>query len=161
MNIIKLAILGLLAFATAGCANNQDKYLTYVQTGDKVPVTQFTDTQGSKIDLAESSNNKLLILFATWCHDSQRTMALLANSNLHLSPNIDIIGIGREESPAALNQFAAEYELNFAMVADPNREIYRQFANSGIPRLILLDADNRVVKTIIGEQDNPIKEVVW
>lgn len=156
-------ILSLLIIAISGCANTakQPEYLTYVKAGDNVPVSQFVDTQGKHIDLAQSNNNKLLILFATWCHDSQRTMKHLVNSNIHLSPNIDIIGIGREESVAALNTFATEYELNFALVADEDRSIYSQFANAGIPRLILLDADNRVVKTIIGETDNPITEVVW
>ncbi|GIU20985.1 MULTISPECIES: TlpA disulfide reductase family protein [unclassified Shewanella] len=163
MKAFKSLILSLLVIVISGCANTakQPQYLTYVKPGDHVPISQFVDTQGNNIDLSQSSNNKLLILFATWCHDSQRTMTLLENSNIHLSPNIDIIGIGREETVAALNTFAVEYELNFSLVADEDRAIYSQFANSGIPRLILLDADNKVVKTIIGETDNPIKEVVW
>lgn len=165
MRAITLIFSSLLLLITSGCAMNaaQDKpeYLTYVKVGDKVPVTQFVDTQGNTIDLSESSNNKLLILFATWCHDSQRTMKHLTASDLYLSPNVDIIGIGREEDKQALDKFAEEYELNFALVADTDRSIYNQFANTGIPRLILLDADNNVVKTIIGETENAIKEVVW
>ena len=159
----KTIVLSLLIFVVSGCANTnkQTEYLTFVSPGDTVPVSQFVDTQGNSIDLSQSNNNKLLILFATWCHDSQRTMKHLVNSNIHLSPNIDIIGIGREETVANLDKFAAEYELNFALVADTDRSIYSQFANTGIPRLILLDADNKVVKTIIGETDNPITEVVW
>ena len=88
-------------------------------------------------------------------------MQQLANSDLHLSPNIDIIGIGREENADALTTFAAKYELNFPLIADEDRAIYSMFANSGIPRLILLDPDNKVVKTIIGEKENTIEEVVW
>ena len=88
-------------------------------------------------------------------------MKHLTASDLYLSPNVDIIGIGREENKPALDKFAKEYELNFALVADADRSIYNQFANTGIPRLILLDADNNVVKTIIGETENAITEVVW
>ena len=163
MRSLKLIFTSLLILIITGCATteNQSQYLTYVKTGDNVAVTQFVDTQGNTIDLAESNNNKLIILFATWCHDSQRTMKHLVNSNLHLSPNVDIIGIGREETPASLDKFADEYELNFPLVADTDRAIYSQFANSGIPRLILLDAGNKVVKTIIGETENAITAVVW
>lgn len=163
MKALKTVALSLFILVMAGCANHNKppEYLTYVQIGDKVPISRFVDTQGNSIDLTQSNNNKLLILFATWCHDSQRTMQQLANSDLHLSPNIDIIGIGREENADALTTFAAKYELNFPLIADEDRAIYSMFANSGIPRLILLDPDNKVVKTIIGEKENTIEEVVW
>ncbi|GIU22387.1 TlpA disulfide reductase family protein [Shewanella sp. MBTL60-007] len=160
---LKLSFASLLLFTISGCtsAPTPVEYLTYVQPGDSAPVTRFVDTQGNVQDLNESKNNKLLILFATWCPDSQRTLKHLVNSDLHLSPNVDIIGIGREETSDVLNKFAAEYELNFALVADTDRQIYGQFANAGIPRLILLDADNKVVKTIIGETENAITDLVW
>lgn len=169
MRALILIFSSLLLFITSGCATNaghsadQEKpeYLTYVKAGDKVPVTQFVDTQGNTIDLSKSSNNKLLILFATWCHDSQRTMKHLTASDLYLSPNVDIIGIGREEDKQTLDKFAKEYELNFALIADSDRSIYNQFANIGIPRLILLDANNEVVKTLVGETENVITEVIW
>ncbi|WP_299808572.1 TlpA disulfide reductase family protein [uncultured Shewanella sp.] len=160
---VKLLFTSLLLLTINGCARSpgQVEYLTYVKPGDSVPVARFVDTHGNTLDLNESTNNKLLILFATWCSDSQRTMKHLANSDLHLSPNVDIIGIGREESDAALDKFASEYELNFPLVADPDRHIYAQFANVGVPRLILLDANNKVVKTIIGETENAITDVIW
>ncbi|MCL1049741.1 TlpA family protein disulfide reductase [Shewanella abyssi] len=170
MRAVTLILTSLFILTTTGCANNTEHstaeqkettYLTYVKTGDKVPVTQFVDIQGNSIDLSKSRNNKLLILFATWCHDSQRTIKHLTASDIYLSPNVDIIGIGREESKEALDKFAAEYQLNFTLVADTDRSIYNQFANTGIPRLILLDADNNVVKTLIGETENAITEVVW
>ena len=162
-NALKVLYTALLLITINGCATapNQVEYLTYVKSGDSVPVTHFVDTHGNSLDLNESTNNKLLILFATWCSDSQRTMQQLANSDLHLSPNVDIIGIGREESNATLDKFASEFELNFPLVADTDGQIYAQFANAGVPRLILLDANNKVVKTIIGETENPIIEVVW
>ncbi|ABV85853.1 TlpA family protein disulfide reductase [Shewanella pealeana] len=163
LRALKLLFTSLLLLTINGCATapSQVEYLTYVKTGDSVPVSRFVDTQGNTLDLSESKNNKLLILFATWCSDSQRTMKHLAGSDLHLSPNVDIIGIGREESNSALDKFATEYELNFPLVADTDRQIYAQFANAGIPRLILLDANNKVVKTIIGETENTITKVVW
>ncbi|GIU27792.1 TlpA family protein disulfide reductase [Shewanella schlegeliana] len=161
--VLKLMLASLLLLTISGCATAPTpvEYLTYIKPGDSVPVTQFVDTQGNMLDIRESKNNKLLILFATWCPDSQRTLTHLVNSDLHLSPNVDIIGIGREETNAVLDKFAAEYELNFPLVADVDRKIYAQFANAGIPRLILLDADNKVVKTIIGETENAITDAVW
>ncbi|MCL1062677.1 TlpA family protein disulfide reductase [Shewanella benthica] len=162
--LISASLLSL-ALLVSGCAtttdNEQIEYLTYVKAGQLVPVTQFTDTQGNKINLEESGNAKLLVLFATWCPDSQRTMKALEASDLNLDPNLDIIAIGREENIAALEKFASEYEINFPLIADTDRAIYAKFANAGIPRLILLDANNTIVKTIIAEGENPLAEVQW
>ena len=159
------AILFSMTLLLCGCAiapgDEQVEYQTYVKAGQVVPVTQFTDTQGNKINLEESGNAKLLVLFATWCPDSQRAMKALQASDLNLDPNVDIIAIGREENIAALDQFANEYEINFPLIADTDRAIYAKFANAGIPRLILLDGNNTIVKTIIGEGEDPLAEVQW
>ena len=100
------AIFFSMTLVLSGCATTPGdehvEYLTYVKAGQMVPVTQFTDTQGNHIDLEESSNAKLLVLFATWCPDSQRVMKALEASDLNLDPNVDIIAIGREDNKQLL-----------------------------------------------------------
>ncbi|AQS38335.1 Redoxin [Shewanella psychrophila] len=159
------AILFSMTLLLCGCAaapgDEQLEYQTYVKAGQMVPVTQFTDTKGNLIDLTQSTNAKLLVLFATWCPDSQRAMKALEASDLNLDPNVDIIAIGREENTQELDKFASEYEINFPLIADTDRAIYAKFANAGIPRLILLDGNNTIVKTVIGEGENPLAEVQW
>ncbi|NRD75711.1 redoxin domain-containing protein [Shewanella sp. VB17] len=156
-----LSITGCTSSPTLQQDVHQTEYQTYVKTGEGVPMTQFTDTQGNQINLNQSQNVKLLVLFATWCPDSQRAIKALIGSEFNLDPNIDIIAIGREENKQTLDKFAAEYEINFPLVTDTDRSIYAKFANAGIPRLILLDKDNRIVKTIIAEGENPLAEVQW
>ncbi len=162
--LISASVLAL-TLLVSGCATTVDteqvEYLTYVEAGQIVPVTKFTDTLGEVIDLTQSKNAKLLVLFATWCPDSQRAMKALEASDLNLDPNVDIIAIGREDNTEALDKFAKDYEINFPLIADLDRAIYSKFANAGVPRLILLDADNRIVKTIIGEGETPLAEVQW
>ena len=162
--LISASLLSL-TLIVSGCATTTDseqlEYLTYVEAGQVVPVTTFTDTQGNLIDLKQSGNAKLLVLFATWCPDSQRAMKALEASDLNLDPNVDIIAIGREDNKEALDKFASDYEINFPLIVDTDRAIYAKFANAGIPRLILLDANNTIVKTIIAEGENPLAEVQW
>ncbi|WP_299004109.1 TlpA disulfide reductase family protein [uncultured Shewanella sp.] len=136
------------------------KYQTYVNAGQIVPVMQFTDIEGLHINLAESNRKKLLILFATWCTDSQRAMKALVESALIDDETIHIIGIGREETPEDLRQFAKTHHLSFALVADTDRNIYKQFANAGIPRFILLDEDNHIVKTLLLEYETKEGELL-
>lgn len=163
-----LALSALLALA--GCTQTLEhtqstpvtvKYETYVKAGQTFPITQFTDTQGQNITLEQGEKRKLVILFATWCSDSQRTIAQIMSSPLASQPDLQIVGIGREENKASLDKFAAQYEVNFPLIADENRAIYRQFANAGVPRLILLDEQNQIRKTLIGEDPKTIDAVVW
>lgn len=167
-SIMAKLFIALLLLGSAGCANQaaqgvteETKYLTYVKPGQVMPVMQFTDIQGSHIDLADSNKNKLVVLFATWCPDSQRAIKAILVSDLRLDNNLEIFAIGREENKASLELFAKKYHTDFPLIADVDRRIYSQFANAGVPRLILLDGDNRIVKTIIAEGKQPLGQVVW
>jgi len=102
-----------------------------------------------------------VILFATWCSDSQRTIKQLLASPLVQQEKLTIVGIGREETTESLQKFASEYNVNFPLISDEKREIYAKFANAGIPRLILVDENNKIVKTLIGEDPTTIEKVIW
>ncbi|WP_299495045.1 TlpA disulfide reductase family protein [uncultured Shewanella sp.] len=177
MNKVKLALVTggiVMSLLVAGCSHHQGhvsqdaslpvneaaKYQTYVKVGQSVPVNQFIDIQGRHIDLMQSKHKKILILFATWCPDSQRAMKALVQSALIHDDTIDIIGIGREESIASLSQFALDYQLPFSLVADKGRSLYRQFASAGIPRFILLDEHNKIVKTLLLEDDIQVDKLL-
>ncbi|WP_341503230.1 TlpA disulfide reductase family protein [Gallaecimonas sp. GXIMD4217] len=158
--LIPLALLPMLA-ACAQTPPDKPDYLTYVSQGQQLPLPPLESIDGQSLDLALSSKRKLVILFATWCHDSQRTIRDLMASELARDDDLQIVGIGREESPDALARFAKEFGTNFPLVADPDRSLYGRFANAGIPRLILVDEHNQVVKTLIGEKPGVLSEVRW
>ena len=166
MNLIKILLISVAFITASGCTATSsepiaEQRLTYVSPGDNLMLTTVTDINGNVVALNDTQNNKLVILFATWCHDSQRFIKQLTASPLINDPSITIVGFGREETPQSLREFATKFNVNFSLVADSDRSIYDQFANTGIPRIILVDHNNKIVKTIIGEQPNAIKHVVW
>lgn len=162
--LLPLMLLGTLA----GCAQTpknqttyqKPNYETYIAQGESFPISQFNDMKGETVELAEDKR-KLVLLFATWCSDSQRFVKQLMASPLIADPDLQIIAIGREEDVQSLVNFSEKFATNFTMVADPERKIYSQFANAGVPRIILLDKQNRVVSTLIGEAPNTIEKVLW
>ncbi|NOU53011.1 TlpA family protein disulfide reductase [Pseudoalteromonas sp. JBTF-M23] len=160
-----LIFASALLLNISGCSTVQadsqppKNYETYITAGDNFKHRSFTDINGDKIELGDK--RKLVILFATWCSDSQRTLQELKASPLINDPNLQIIAIGRNENNESMAKFNEEYQLPFALVSDPEREIYSQYANAGIPRLILLNERNQVVKTLIGEEPNSIDKVIW
>lgn len=136
-------------------------YETYVSAGQQLPLTKLTSINDQVVNLQEKGKRKLVILFATWCSDSQHTIKQVLASPIAQQKDLTIVGVGREESAESLEKFATEYQVNFPLVSDEKREIYRQFANAGIPRLILVDENNKIVKTLIGEDPNTIDKVTW
>ncbi|CAH9065433.1 Thiol-disulfide oxidoreductase ResA [Pseudoalteromonas holothuriae] len=163
--INQLIFASAILLHVSGCslvqANTQHPkgYETYITPGEQFKHSSFSTINNDIVELGDT--RKLIILFATWCSDSQRTLKELQASPLINDPTIQIIAIGRNEQRETLEEFNQEYNLPFALVADPSREIYSQYANAGIPRLILLDKSNNVVKTLIGEQPNIIDELNW
>lgn len=161
----KSVLIASISLTLNGCTTTQNiephlkGYKTYVVQGDDFKHTSFTDINGKQVTL--NDKKKLIILFATWCSDSKRALRELKASPLITDRNIQIIGIGREENTESIVKFNQEFDLPFTLVADPERAIYQHYANKGIPRLILLDEQNKVVKTLIGEQANVIEKVIW
>ncbi|MBQ4812755.1 redoxin domain protein [Pseudoalteromonas luteoviolacea] len=163
---INTATIGAFCLSIAACGTTESTtpnptYETYISHGETFKHTHFQDVSGRSIDLSQKPGNKLIILFATWCSDSKRTFNELNASELIHDDTLTILAIGREEKPDALIEFAKNYRVTVPLIADEDRQIYNQYANKGIPRLILLDENNRVVKTLIGESENIIEQVTW
>ena len=162
-------VLGvILSVALLSCVNSgkskpaiKTVYETYVELGQLLPISTLNSYQGETVSVDKIGQRKLVILFATWCSDSQRAFTQILASDLVNDRNLQIVGIGREENTKALAKFKQDYKVTFPLVADPGRAIYKQFANAGIPRIILVDEQNRIVKTIIGEMPRAIDEIVW
>ncbi|MEQ2356273.1 TlpA family protein disulfide reductase [Pseudoalteromonas piscicida] len=165
---IKMLLLStVLTTGLSGCkASNEalpqadDGYQTYIHTGDSFKHLQFTDIKNQAVRF-DANHKKLVILFATWCSDSQRLLSELKQSELLTQAELTIVAIGREETNTTLEQFNETMQLPIHFVADPNRDIYNTYANKGIPRVILLDERNQVMQTLIGEQPNTLSKLNW
>ncbi|MEJ6476499.1 TlpA disulfide reductase family protein [Pseudoalteromonas piscicida] len=160
-----LLLATMLTTGLSGCkasseAPTEQAYQTYVQTGDSFKHLNLTDINNNAIAF-DADHKKLVILFATWCSDSQRLLKELKQSPLLNQPDLTVIAIGREEDSATLKQFNDTMALPIHFVADPNRAIYSTYANKGIPRLILLDEQNKVRQTLIGEQPDTLSNLHW
>lgn len=118
------------------------------------------DIDGKQLRLADSSKPTVLIFFATWCHDSQRLMRQLSG-NSQLLQQARVIAFGRGETPSALQKFRQQYKLPIRYIADPDEHYFLQVTNTGMPRVILLDSQQRVVKTFLGEIPDAMAEIVW
>ena len=158
--LIGLIGVGILS-ACASTSHPTVEYLFYKNKGDTLPIRHITDIEGKTINLDNPEKRKLVILFATWCSDSQRALTALNSSELLKDKDLDIIAIAREETNEVVSTFKKERGFTFNMAEDPNREIYSKFANAGIPRFIMVDKNNIIVNHVIAEGENQLDKIRW
>lgn len=132
-----------------------------LKAGDLMPLTTLTSIENQQVSLTQPNQRKLVIFFGTTCHDSQRAFQKIIASPLVHQKDLQIVGIGREENVASLRKFAADYQVKFPLVVDADRAMYHQFTNVGIPRIVLVDENNRIVKSFLGEIPDVLTEIHW
>lgn len=137
------------------------KYQEFIRTGDILPIRSIVDVNGNTIDLSNSKKRKLVILFATWCSDSNRALKALNQSALLNDPTVEIVAISREESNETVIKWRDEHNINVPLATDVDRSIYKQFAVGGIPRLITINKDNNVIKMNLAEGEEQLKLIQW
>lgn len=172
---MKQLLLSTICILTlAGCATTQapssadsnpvaakPKYETYIKVGQVMPLQTVTTIDGKNIDLTNPEKRKLVILFATWCSDSQRAMKALHESNILNQEYLQIVAIARENTVEEIEKFRQERNITIDLVADVDRSIYKQFASAGIPRFIMVDKNNRIVNQVLAEGENQIELIQW
>ena len=139
----------------------QPKYEEFVKTGDTLPIESIVDLKGEIIHLKNSNKRKLIILFATWCSDSNRALKALNQSAILNDESIEIIAIAREEDEETVRAWRDKHNIKVSLATDPDRSIYRRFAAAGIPRLITVSQDNKLIKMNLAEGENQLALIEW
>jgi peroxiredoxin len=163
--------LATLVLSSVGCSSAPERPVeatqgqmypnqASVKVGQPLPWAQMQSIDGKSISLSPGQKH-LLIFFATWCSDSQRALTQLKASALMQQSDVQIVAIGREENAETLAAFQAQQQLTIAMVADPERTLYQQVANRGIPQLVTVGADGQVKQILFGEVPNAIAQLHW
>ncbi|WP_019027485.1 TlpA family protein disulfide reductase [Colwellia piezophila] len=156
-----------LALTLSGCQVlplNQNAAVVhdeYINTGDILPIDSITTIDGQELNLHQLGRRKLVILFATWCHDSNRLLKALNSSALLDSDDIDIIAIAREEDLETVTAWRDKRGIKVAIAVDENRAIYKRFASGGIPRLIMVGENNKIIKMNLAEGEQQLDQIVW
>ena len=103
----------------------------------------------------------MVILFATWCHDSNRLLKALNDSPLLERDDIEIIAIAREEDTDTVTAWRDKRGIKVALAVDNDRSIYKRFASGGIPRLITIGENNKIIKMNLAEGEQQLAKIIW
>ncbi|MCW8875757.1 MAG: redoxin family protein [Kangiellaceae bacterium] len=162
----KIISIILLSLFLSGCqlwsaSASKSKYKEFLGSGDELPITKITDVDGNLIELDSPGKKKLVILFATWCSDSNRALKALNQSPMLNDENLEVVAIAREESEDTVKAWRKTHSIKVPLAVDLDRNIYRQFAEAGIPRLITVSKDNKIIKMNLAEGESQLDLIQW
>ena len=136
-------------------------HLEFINTGDILPIDSIRTIDDKLVNLHLLGKKKLVILFATWCSDSNRLISALNNSPLLNDEGIEVIAIAREEDEKTVKAWREARNIKVPLAVDVDRSLYKLFASGGIPRIITVGENNKIIKMNLAEGSDQLAEIVW
>lgn len=152
---ILLSIFTLPAFAQL--------YLTEV--GQKVPAFTFEIEKGKKASIKDYKGKLVLInLFATWCPPCNTELPEVQTKIWNKYGNnkkFALLVFGREEGWEKLEPFKKRKGFTFPILPDLDKHIFSLFADSGIPRNIIIDGTGKIIYQSAGYSSEEFEKMLF
>ncbi|MCL4638594.1 MULTISPECIES: TlpA family protein disulfide reductase [Olivibacter] len=150
---MKYMFLFLISFLRAfSYAQDQQEWL--VKIGDKAPDFSFTLADSSLKNLQDYKGKVVLInFFATWCPPCRKELPRVQKEiydRYKTNKKFELFVFGREENWDKLRPFIEKTGYTFPILPDVKREIFSKYANSGIPRNVVVDEEGKIIYLSLG-----------
>ena len=111
-------------------------------------------TQGS-LSLHDFGRQVVVLNFwATWCPPCvEETPGLEKFAEQMRLQGVAVMGVSVDQDAAALRTFAAQQQLSFPILRDPNRSIANRYGTFQFPETYIIDQEGRVAEKLIGPVD--------
>jgi peroxiredoxin len=126
-----------------------------VDIGERAPdFTLPALTQGS-LSLHDFSRHVVVLNFwATWCPPCvEETPGLEKFAEQMRLEGVAVMGVSVDQDVAALQTFAAQQQLSFPILRDPNQSVANRYGTFQFPETYIIDQEGRVAEKLIGAVD--------
>jgi peroxiredoxin len=121
-----------------------------LREGQPAPVWTLNTLDGKPIALSEMNGQPALINFwASWCPPCiEETPALIEAYNELKGEGraVEFIGIGTNDEVSNLQKFAANNDVSYVLVADPDGKVSDAYGVLGMPTTVFVDSNGIVRK---------------
>ncbi|HXV86385.1 MAG TPA: TlpA disulfide reductase family protein [Gemmatimonadales bacterium] len=163
-----LAVAGVIgalaALLVTGIAFTGD--IAPVAAGSEAPDFSATDlASGQPVDLATYRGNVVLLnIWATYCLPCEQEMPSMERLKAELGDSgLHIVAVSIDAGdPEAVQQWATDRGLTFAIWHDPSGRVERLYQTTGVPESFVIDRHGVIVKKVIGatEWDHPAQQAL-
>jgi peroxiredoxin len=122
---------------------------TLLSNGDAAPFFTCKTIDGKIIDISKLKGKVIMInFFATWCPPCNLELPALQTDiwdKYKNNPSFVLIILGREHNEKEVSDYVKNKNFTMPFAPDPDRNIYKLFATSYIPRNVIIDRDGRII----------------
>ncbi len=124
----------------------------YAKIGALAPDFITEDVHGNKIRLSSFRNKKpvLLAFWATWCRYCTKELPSLKAFIKEHQDQIEVIAVDSGESRRTIMNYIQRENVDFLMLLDEDRKIWRQYLVRATPTHFLIDREGKIVTKRIG-----------
>ncbi|MBN2202036.1 TlpA family protein disulfide reductase [bacterium] len=125
----------------------------HTSVGRIAPDFSAMTLEGRSFTLSEMKGRPVVInFFAIWCPSCRMELPELQKTVWEPFRNagLEVLAVGREHTAAELDTFRVRHGFTFDFAPDPDRSIFRLYADKFIPRTLLVGRDGRIVFQTLG-----------
>lgn len=105
----------------------------------------------------------LLNFFATWCPPCREELPRLQKEiweKYKDNPKFELMVLAREQDWNKIDPFVAEHKYSLPFYPDLKRNVFGLFADQGIPRNVVLDAQGNVIYQSLGYEKKEFDQLI-
>lgn len=144
--ILILVLAGVILFSASSCAR---------ALGKKAPNFSLEDTNHATVRLSDYENDVIILnFFATWCPPCRTEIPdFVELVDDYGDRDLTIIGISVDRGGVeVLNEFIAEYNINYPVLLDDGIVSDEYGPIRSIPATFIIDRKGNIVEKIIGSR---------
>lgn len=148
ISVISVAAIAVFLFiAMSGWFSQQGPPAAKDVRDDKAPDFVLPDVQGGKFRLNDQRGKPVLLIFGTtWCPSCREEIPHLKDIYArYAEKGLIMVNIDIQESRDKVSRFADKYKLPYRVVLDENGDVAKTYGIRGVPTLILLDEEGRII----------------
>lgn len=129
--------------------------------GEKAPEFTLHDLEGITHSLVQQKGKVVVLDFwATWCGPCRMSIPFIQKLHeQYKDKGVVVWGINAERNEETVKKFVAEQKLTYPILRDVKGEVFRKYSVSGIPRILLIDQEGKVVVDYTGFSKDAEKEM--